>query len=107
LFDCRVTDGYPISFLSWQRADSKYFSTSFKQTRHGDLATLSFNIKDAQEEDFGEFECVAANLVGTVSKTASIQGKYLKIKFFILIIFNLKIISKQCLSLRFYHHVIQ
>ncbi len=80
MLDCRVTDGYPISFLSWQRADAKYFSTSFKQTRHGDLATLSFNIKDAQEEDFGEFECVASNLVGTVSKTTSIQGKGIKIK---------------------------
>jgi hypothetical protein len=40
------------------------------------MVSVQFHINDIEKEDFGEYECVASNSMGTVSKSIRIiEGK--------------------------------
>jgi hypothetical protein len=40
------------------------------------MVSVQFHINDIEREDFGEYECVASNAIGTVSRSIKIiEGK--------------------------------
>ena len=66
MLECRAIGGDPKPSLLWRRLDSKSFSSRIQQKISSGVIQIFFNIKDAHEEDFSVYECVATNSVGTV-----------------------------------------
>jgi hypothetical protein len=72
--ECIENTGVRMS-LNWRRVDAKQLSPriNFLQTNQ---QSLLLRLKNAEKEDFGEYECVASNSMGTVSKSIRIiEGK--------------------------------
>ncbi len=77
--ECIENTGVRMS-LKWRRVDAKQLSSriNFWQTNQH---SSHLRLKNAEKKDFGEYECVASNAIGTVSRSIKIiEGK--KIKFY-------------------------
>jgi hypothetical protein len=72
--ECIENTGVRMS-LKWRRVDAKQLSSriNFWQTNQH---SSHLRLKNAEKEDFGEYECVASNAIGTVSRSIKIiEGK--------------------------------
>ncbi len=76
---CHVTtSGYLTQGLEWRRVDGRLLSSrAIKLAKIDKTSTRSLylSIQNVNKEDFGVYECVASNLVKTVSKQVKILGK--------------------------------
>lgn len=64
---CRAISGYPTPTVTWTRRNGRPLPSHASQDYPG---TLTFN--SLTLEDGGEYECLATNLAGSVSITASV-----------------------------------
>ena len=53
-------------------ASSKHRVEVYDETRH--RLTLSLRVHDIDDDDFGEYKCVASNSLGTVQKLMTLYG---------------------------------
>lgn len=80
ILECEIT-AYPQIMSVW-RKDGKEITRSNKYSTEiysdsGNKITLNLKIQSLSEEDFGEYECYALNLLGTDAETMVLQGKKL------------------------------
>lgn len=70
--DCRVLAGSPKPNLQWIRRDLKAFSYRISVQQLSWRSASLLIIRDITEEEAGQYECVASNVAGKVSKVISI-----------------------------------
>jgi hypothetical protein len=76
LISCRITGGYPAPIFTWKRSDKKSFTERSIIAFSKNKEIMFLQIENAQDGDFGWYECVATNLVGNVSKAIQINSKF-------------------------------
>ena len=67
ILECQIT-GFPLAVNYWTKNGKKLVSSTKHRIEaydEGDhMITLSLRIHDLQEEDYGEYRCIAANSLG-------------------------------------------
>ena len=77
ILECRIT-AYPHAVNYWQKdgrriiSSSKHRIDAYEET--SDRLTLSLRIGDIDADDYGRYDCVAANALGTDQKTIHLFG---------------------------------
>lgn len=78
ILDCMIT-AVPLGGMSWERngvtlkKSWKYRIEPYDES--GNSYTLSIRIIDLNKEDFGEYTCVASNILGKDQETMVLYGK--------------------------------
>lgn len=78
ILDCEIT-AYPQILSVWRRAgkditrSNKYATEIYSDGAN--KVTLSLRIHSVAEEDFGEYECFAHNLLGSDAETMVLHGR--------------------------------
>jgi len=78
ILECRIT-AYPHAVNYWQKDGRRIISSSKHRIEAYDEGdnklTLSLRIVDIDADDYGRYDCVAANALGTDQQTIHLFGK--------------------------------
>jgi len=78
ILECRIT-AYPHAVNYWQKdgrrivSSSKHRIEAYDEGEH--RLTLSLRIVDIDAEDYGQYDCIAANALGTDQQTIHLFGE--------------------------------
>ena len=81
ILECVIT-AFPQAVNYWEKngrrlsgtASSKHRVEVYDETQH--RLTLSLRVHVADDDDFGEYMCVASNSLGKVQKVMTLYGEY-------------------------------
>lgn len=100
--ECRTTAGQPFPFVSWRRLDGTSFSSRIS-IEEVSLAASFLTIRNAQKSDYGTYQCIGVNSIGTVTEIIKIEEcKRDKLKYKREILGKILCFPKCCFQLFFY-----